>query len=1454
MYDYVCESLLNYESNTSIFLDKLKKIEISIPSIKHSSSVELKHKKDFTFTVCTESNSKETNIDYWIATKELNKPKYIGEESRKNITSTSIKIALAPLNQTVLRHNVFSFLPTEMHSGFPFLINADFILTANRETLLKKEWNNWLLDEVGVFCAESIDTIIKDKNFRAKALEFIPFSTNVKKAGDHFRAVYNKAHETLKNLPVIKCHDNKWRKPEQVIQVPSNFRELFKACKAVKNIYWVHKSITSFEDVLNELKIKSLNSDELEEYLNCSKWIVKQNDSWLINLYHFLYSVQGGYKYLKKLPLFPSSNGELKCLSSGSLFSLPTNNKKEKLPKNKLFPEVALLKESLLRLIENDHTMHRILFSNGLIPEFSVNTYYKKILIPHLKSLNLTYIHATQKYSLIKWVVENWKNINKNQHDLPILLHTGELTIVSLPCSNVIVPKNYNKPCWSELFSEESKSSEISFIHPFYLELGKDCRSFFNDTGINNKVKPIVIKQDDFCQLGGNYQDYDKLINSVFFHNGKYPNHYNKTGEFPLLPKVFWSLNQANISVRQQFIKWIENHINQNNFTDSVLYWQSYHSNKSESYTSPALYYLKEHPWLKTTKGYKRPTDCFIDDKNIRRILSDSVPYIAEKIPSLLVDKLGIKKEVSDKNIIELLKQLSRESSCDTNQIQTLYHALNDDNGDLQDIFNKNNLIYIPSKKRWVTSADVVWENTSDLPGNFLIGLEKDHPKLKEFFLNTVRINRNPTPENYSKIWILIQDQENSLEKNDKLLNRVSKSLMPAIKKNKNSSWLNDFKRKARVLTTDNQWISLDSANPPLIVDDKRLAEIFTGLVPFAHIIKGESYKSMKPLTDFLRIKNLSEITQFTVENNKNKSPLKENKVFTTYSCILLCHALANIGKDCNKKFNNLLKEGRIEILFNFREIEVNNLDLIVSISETSHEAILENQDSFIDWKNRVLYTGLNSDCQDIYASCAAQLAKILFDDNHQFYEDSFSHLLGVTSSNEFDKKLSRKPNWTFSDQQYAQISNYHQLDKFNQLSDEEISELEIVEQLAEKDNTPNTLLSDDQNTVEIKKISTSNTEELIVDEEILHLNNNESKSKSTKVSHQNLRKDLASSHNNNTSKTHEAITVNKNMDSRKPKEYHKSNQNSTISRPSQHNQNSKKSTAPQPGSGYKSNSLSSSSKMTQDISQRNSRSMGQAKAYNLRQSRLVSYVTPNTNSDSIDTTEAERVGDLGEIAVMENLHTKGYAPVRMPKNNEGYDIEFTYSDIYNKQYVEVKTLSGSWYDSVVTMTQSQYDSARIHATNYFLAIVENIESGSPKIHFIKNPAQNIIKYAFDIGWKGVATDIPSISSSEITKSVHEELCKLTDNAQCQEIIHYCHKNRYPLPEIGVEISDDAGRVMIESIELAWEQECFGVLLDEQELHDISSKADEWQFMLCASLNQVYARLDELFQSEGSSK
>ena len=41
MYDYVCESLLNYESNTSIFLDKLKKIEISIPSIKHSSSVDL---------------------------------------------------------------------------------------------------------------------------------------------------------------------------------------------------------------------------------------------------------------------------------------------------------------------------------------------------------------------------------------------------------------------------------------------------------------------------------------------------------------------------------------------------------------------------------------------------------------------------------------------------------------------------------------------------------------------------------------------------------------------------------------------------------------------------------------------------------------------------------------------------------------------------------------------------------------------------------------------------------------------------------------------------------------------------------------------------------------------------------------------------------------------------------------------------------------------------------------------------------------------------------------------------------------------------------------------------------------------------------------------------------------------------------------------------------------------
>ena len=52
---------------------------------------------------------------------------------------------------------VFAFLPTEEVSGFPFVVNADFLLSASREKIKADlPWNRWLLDCIAPTVAEAV--------------------------------------------------------------------------------------------------------------------------------------------------------------------------------------------------------------------------------------------------------------------------------------------------------------------------------------------------------------------------------------------------------------------------------------------------------------------------------------------------------------------------------------------------------------------------------------------------------------------------------------------------------------------------------------------------------------------------------------------------------------------------------------------------------------------------------------------------------------------------------------------------------------------------------------------------------------------------------------------------------------------------------------------------------------------------------------------------------------------------------------------------------------------------------------------------------------------------------------------------------------------------------------------------------------------------------------------------
>lgn len=145
------------------------------------------------------------------------------------------------------------------------------------------------------------------------------------------------------------------------------------------------------------------------------------------------------------------------------------------------------------------------------------------------------------------------------------------------------------------------------------------------------------------------------------------------------------------------------------------------------------------------------------------------------------------------------------------------------------------------------------------------------------------------------------------------------------------------------------------------------------------------------------------------------------------------------------------------------------------------------------------------------------------------------------------------------------------------------------------------------------------------------------------------------------------------------------------------------------------------------------------------KKSRLVSYVYPedefSTKVENPDVTEKRtRVGNLGVERVMQYERENGRIPKDMETervNHPGYDIE-SISEDESIRYIEVKSLSGAWDSSNPAMvTKYEFGMAKRKAENYWLYVVEFVESESFRIHMINNPAERIDYYLFDHGWIG---------------------------------------------------------------------------------------------------------------------
>jgi len=139
-----------------------------------------------------------------------------------------------------------------------------------------------------------------------------------------------------------------------------------------------------------------------------------------------------------------------------------------------------------------------------------------------------------------------------------------------------------------------------------------------------------------------------------------------------------------------------------------------------------------------------------------------------------------------------------------------------------------------------------------------------------------------------------------------------------------------------------------------------------------------------------------------------------------------------------------------------------------------------------------------------------------------------------------------------------------------------------------------------------------------------------------------------------------------------------------------------------------------------------------------------------NDGSEPADPETARRrqeVDRAGIACVLVFEREQGRTPEEMPPNHPGYDIESQDSE-GRPCYIEVKSLSNGWTPAnPVALTAIQFDKARELGDRYWLYVVEHALDDERRLIRIQDPANRVVRFYFDSGWKAVSNDAISEES-----------------------------------------------------------------------------------------------------------
>ena len=148
---------------------------------------------------------------FLVCTECFDKPADIHHEKREGIENRDVTVGFPLDENSTAVGKVFAYLPVRWDTGFPFLINADFILPSSREDIQDVPWNRcWLTNCVADLIARKLLPLLKEQDLLSVSfLEALASKLNnlAEDENDLFYPVFSRLHEAFVNEELLPAND-----------------------------------------------------------------------------------------------------------------------------------------------------------------------------------------------------------------------------------------------------------------------------------------------------------------------------------------------------------------------------------------------------------------------------------------------------------------------------------------------------------------------------------------------------------------------------------------------------------------------------------------------------------------------------------------------------------------------------------------------------------------------------------------------------------------------------------------------------------------------------------------------------------------------------------------------------------------------------------------------------------------------------------------------------------------------------------------------------------------------------------------------------------------------------------------------------------------------------------------------------------------------------------------------